>query len=425
MKKGNLLLLIITLIIISMVIVFSLIIIESRKNYSNLPIAININTEIKEVTDRNNYFMVKNCVDKFYKYYATMFDTKEDVDIDKTYILLDKKYIEFKGITQENILTVLPRLGDAVTNISNMYVSKQSDNISVYIVEGTLREELTNGLSNFKIMIQVDLKNKTFSVLPQDYIESKYKEIKLGNKLKVQPLNELEPNRYNYYLLEEITDSTYSIELFKDFQEEVLYNVDLAYEHIDEEYKNVKFATLGKFKEHVEQNRIKYTNMEIMKYQKTENDDYVQYVCIDNNGHYYIFKEKGIMNYSLILDTYTIDLPDFIEKYDKANTIQKVGYNIQRCIDAINYKDYEYVYNKLDLEFKAMNYPILERFSNELENKLFNQNKVKDVDGSHEGDTYIYKLTITDAVDDTKEQKMTIIMQLKRGTDFVMSLSFQ
>lgn len=426
MKKGNLLLLLITLLIITIVVVFSAIIISKRNNIDKPPIAI-INKEVvfREVTDRNNYYIVKNCVNKFYQYYATMFDTKEDADIIKTYSLFNEKYIDYKRITTENILAVLTRKGETVANICDMYVAKQSETMYVYVVKGILREKLTLEKSEFEIMIQLDTNNGTFSVLPQDYIHSKYKTIKLDDSIKLGLQDSLEENRYNLYYAEEVKDSTYAIDLFEHYKEEALYYPELAYEKIDEEYRNQKFGSLERYKKHVETNKTQIINMSIKQYQKTVNNDYTKYICVDDSGRYYIFTQYGLMKYGLILDTYTVNLPEFLEKYNKATTIDKVGYNIKKCLDAINYRDYQYVYNKLDLEFKALNYPTLESFENKVSSKLFNQNEVKAVNGSREGETYIYKMTITDEADEQKEQNMTVIMKLKEGTDFVMSLSFQ
>jgi len=102
-----------------------------------------------------------------------------------------------------------------------------------------------------------------------------------------------------------------------------------------------------------------------------------------------------------------------------------VGYNIQKVLDAINTKDYEYIYNKLDFEFKAVNYVTLESFEKAIKDNLFDRNEVKKVESFNEGLTYAFKLTITDIKDNEKEQDMTVIMQLGEGTNFVMSMSFE
>lgn len=423
MKKGHLLLIIVLLIITIGCIWFYL-----RKPNTETPIVETpVSKPIEKVTDRNNYYMVQNCVNKFYNYYASIYENKnpEEEDVKKTYNLLDKKYITFNSITEENLPTVLPEINESVVNIYNMYVSNQTEEIDVYIVSGTLREKISKKLIDFQIMVQVDLENKTFSVLLQDYIETKYPTLTLEYELSLENLDNIEKNRNNNYVLEEISDTTYAVELFNRYKEEVLYNTELAYENLDAEYKSVKFGTLGNFQEYAKDNINRHRDMELYQYKVSKEEDYTQYVCIDKDGYYYIFRETGLMEYTLILDTYTIDLPEFIEKYNEASSVDKVGYNIQKVLDAINSKDYSYVYDKLDFEFKAINYPILENFEKDIKSKLFDSNEVKKVSSYNEGSTYAFKLTITDTQDNEKEQNMTIIMQLKEGTDFVMSLSFE
>lgn len=422
MKKGHLLLIIILLIIVISCIWFLI----KKPNTESPVVETPINALIEKVNDRNNYYMVENCVNKFYSYYISVFENKnpEEEDVKKLYNLLDEEYIGFYNITEENLPTILPKINDSIANIYNMYASKQSENIYVYIVSGILREKRTNELTDFQIMIKIDLKNKVFSVLLKDYIENQYPDLTLGSNLTIESINNIEKNRNNAYVYEEISDKTHVLSLFERYKEEAIYNIEKAYEDLDETYKISKFETIEKFKEYIENNKDRYNKTKLNSFKKTEENGYIQYVCIDEDGYYYIFRETELIKYTLILDTYTIDLPEFLEKYNSASSMDKIGYNIQKVLDAINCKDYEYVYSKLDFEFKAVNYPTIEKFKQEIQAKMFNQNEVAEVSSYNEGSTYAFKLTIVDVKDNTKKQDMTIIMQLKDGTDFVMSFSF-
>lgn len=428
MKKGNLLLLIITLLTIAIVVTFTIIIVKRNNIVEEEPPEVVISdNKMVSVTNRNEYYAIENCINKFYKYYASIYADKnpQEANIQKTYNLLDQKYINFKNITLDNMATVLKEQKDAVVTIYNIYSNKQNDEISLYLAEGILREEASGNLSNFKIMVQIDTKNGTFSILLNDYIESNFPDAGLSSKIEFETINSITPNKNNQLVAEEISDETYIIDLIERYKEETLYNTKLSYEHINEEYKNARYTSFDKFQEYVKNNKKAISNIEIEKYLVSEEDGYTQYVCLDKKGYYYIIRETEIFKYTIILDAYSIDLPEFIEKYNKANTVEKVGYNIQKCLEAINNKDYEYVYNKLDFEFKAVNYPIIENFEKEIKSKLFERNEVKKVKSYNEGSTYAYKMTITDVNNNEKEQDITVIMQLKEGTDFVMSFSFE
>lgn len=435
MDKKKLLLIMIVLIILIVCIMAIIISLQSDENYEEKKemtdmvegiVKIQVDNQLKKVEVRNNFYIVKNCVKKFYSYRMEPEYSEEELDDAAVlYNLLDKEYINFKNITKENISKILPEIKTSVIDITNMYVSEQKLDLSIYIVKGTLREKVSGKISEFQIMLKIDKKNKSFSVFLEDYMNQKYKDIKLGNNILIDGIANIERNEDNSYDYESISDETYVTDLFNKYKEEVLYNTKLAYEYLDEEYKSLKFETLEKFQEYAKNNIKMNVTMKLEQYNKTVEDRYTQYICIDQNGKYYIFREKAVMDYSLILDTYTIDLPEFIEEYNKVTTMEKVGFNIQKCIDAMNDKDYSYVYNKLDNDFKNNNYKTEASFIKAIQDNLFNKNKVESVSSSHEGNTYIYRLNIEDKEDSNKNKNMTIIMKLKEGTDFVMSFSFE
>lgn len=430
MKKGNLLLIIIILIIMAIVgVSISIIITNRNKRPQVVPPTIeeNENAKLKNVMDREEYYAIENCVNKFYKYYASIYEDKnpKQENLEKTYNLLDEKYILFKNITIDNLATVLPEMKESVVaTIYNMYASKQNEEIWVYLVEGILRKEVSKELSDFQLMVQIDSKTGTFSILLEDYIKEKHAEAGLSTKIQLEYANAIILNPNNQYVLEKIEDEEYALDLVERYKEEALYNPKLAYEHLDDEYKLKRFDRIQNFEKYVQEKEDLISNIKIEKYLISDEEKYTQYVCVDKNGYYYIIRENGIKKYTMILDPYTIDLPEFLEKYNKANTVEKVGYNIQKCLEAITNEDYLYVYDKLDFEFKAVNYPTLESFEKEMKTKLFRRNIVTEVSSLNEGSTYVYKLTIQNAEDSTKEQEITVIMQLKEGTDFVMSFSF-
>jgi len=430
MNKKKLLLIIIILIILIIGILFVLMKVKNTKEYQERKevleeeelIENELDNRLKLMENRNYFYIVKNCVNKLYIYSMGSDETEE---MSVIYDMLDKEYIKYRNITRENISTIIKKIKTSVINITDMYISEQTSNLSIYIIKGNLREKQSGELSEFKIMLKLDTNTKTFSIFLQDYLEDKYKDITLGKDIIISELNNIEKNENNRYDYKNISDEEYVYDLLDKYKEEILYNTKLAYNHLDEEYKNARFETLEKFKEYAKDNIINNVVMKLEKYNKTETDNYTQYICIDQKGKSYIFRETSVMNYSLILDTYTLDLPEVVESYNKLTTMEKVGFNIQKCLDAINDKYYRYVYNKLDEEFKNNNYKTEETFIEMIKNKLFDNNKVTDVSSSHEGDIYVYNITIVDTKNENNKQDMTVIMKLKEGTDFTMSFSFK
>ena len=173
------------------------------------------------------------------------------------------------------------------------------------------------------------------------------------------------------------------------------------------------------FQNYNNENKESITYAGINKYQVVENSDNKEYICIDENGKYYIFVESGIGKYTVVLDTYTIDLPEFLTKYNSSNERIKVGMNIQKVFDAINDKDYEFVYNKLDSSFKQNNFKTLSEFKDYAE-KNFVGKQLKYGECQQQGSIYVFNITITDGTNQTGKN---VIMKLLDGTDFVMSFN--
>ena len=109
----------------------------------------------------------------------------------------------------------------------------------------------------------------------------------------------------------------------------------------------------------------------------------------------------------------------FIEKYNSANEKTKVGLNIQKVFDAINNEDYEYVYNKLDNTFKQTNFKTVQEFANYAVQN-FAGKQLKYGECQQQGSMYIFDITM---ISGTNQINKRVIMQLKDGTDFVMSFN--
>ena len=123
------------------------------------------------------------------------------------------------------------------------------------------------------------------------------------------------------------------------------------------------------------------------------------------------------MKYEVILDTYTIDLPQFIEKYNIANAREKVTLNIDKFMKSINNKDYNYAYSVLADSFKVNNKIDYQKFKNYIEKNLFESNNVRYETFKEENNAYSYELKITDgSKQDDRVIKMYIAMQLEENS---------
>ena len=398
------------------------------------------NSEVRKVKAINNFYSVKSCVESFYSYYKDVFLNEQDiehykVDIDLEqskketsnilFSMLDEEYIKEFNVTEENITKELPPYTDSIIMIDDMYENKQTQSTYTYFVYGRLINKHTSEVSNFSVIVKMDFNNKTFSILPENYMLSKnYINIQEGKNIKIENFDKIEDKVYNVFFDDNVSDEQYIKDLLNNYKNNALYDLEYCYNLLEDEYKNERFGSLESYKKYIDLKSRDIVLMEASKYKVYDNNGLKQYIVIDNKENYYIFIEENVMCYSIILDTYTVDLPEFLKKYNSGNEQTKVGMNIEKFIDSINEQDYKYAYSKLAESFKNNYYKNQEEFETYIKQNMFEKNEVKYENYKKEGNTHIYTLKISDK-EGQNAKTMTIIMKLLEGTDFVMSFNIQ
>lgn len=298
-------------------------------------------------------------------------------------------------------------------NIDDMYQYNLDSNFSLVLVEAKLNNTELN------LLVKLDNANNTYSIFLNDYITKNNYEKHMSVKNITIGKTKIQKNDYNSDISVDGTEKDVVVQYFSDYRMKMLNDTKSAYQKLDSEYAEKKFGQYSNFESYVNNNKNKIEVASIDKYQVVENKNGKEYVCVDENGKYYIFMEEEVGKYSVVLDTYTIDLPEFIEKYNSANEKTKVGLNIQKVFDAINNEDYEYVYNKLDNTFKQTNFKTVQEFANYAVQN-FAGKQLKYGECQQQGSMYIFDITMMSGTNQTNKR---VIMQLKNGTDFVMSFN--
>ena len=157
-------------------------------------------------------------------------------------------------------------------------------------------------------------------------------------------------NKYDTIVKE---DEEIISDYFNQYKNSLIYDKKEAYELLDKDYREKRFKDFENFENYVNKNIKNLYLATLDKYQVKNKNDYIQYICVDTEGRYYIFNQYSIAEFRLMLDAYTLDLPEFLEKYNSTNEQGKVVLNIQKFIDAINSYDYNYAYNCLSTGFKT------------------------------------------------------------------------
>lgn len=385
-----------------------------------------------------DYFIVKNCLQQYvnglnmdnFIYYHRDENGKYIDDTDETekkqniYNLLSKNYIDENSITIKNlnnfIKTATVEKEIVPCKIVKINTEKEDLSIENYFISAVLFEEANiEKFDKIYAIVNLDIVNGTFSIRP-------LKEEKELENFKIQNIASIEEKNNNIYLSEEITDQKIATEYFTNYKYLLLTDVELAFNNLNKDYMEKRFGDLQSFKEYVNNNKEILKGMTIEKYQVINNEDNTEYVCTDQYNNIFIFYEKSTLDYNVILDMYTLDIPQLNEKYDETNEKGKCILNIEKIEQALNSGDYKYIYGKLNEQFKNKNYSTLSAFENYMKSNLNKYNKIEYKEFKNEGETYIYNIELTDLLGKTdKTINMQILMQLKDDRDFVMSFSIK
>ena len=339
--------------------------------------------------------------------------------------ILEKKYVSKNN--WENELLIYSN--------NKFYIKEMKktnfNNVNVYMIAINYGEE-----SDTKIMVFDDIYNNTFSILPSEYLSNE--NINENNLVKVieeLDIEEISKNDYNSVTKFDLTNEQICIKYYYDYLNLLRNDVDKLYSILDNEYREKRFESIETFKDYINNNKEKLEKAILSNYQVKNRDGYTEYMCVDEDGKYYIFNATAAMQYTLILDTYTVDLPEFTEKYNKASEQEKVALNINKVITALNAKDYKYIYSKLADSFKNNYFENEEALKEYLVNNLFENNDVEFEKFAKEGTLYTYRIKVTKIISEEEEERyygknapmkyINVVMQLNEGTDFVMSFSIE
>lgn len=443
MEKSKRILIVLIILLIMIAVIATMLINTNKKNensHNNTQTSIDVEPDeaFVKVNNYKTYFTVKEIIENYILYMkqingdeyvdASTFNmtvsqiaqTMQEDGLEALKGILDESYL--KDETDNSLIKIQNEYKQDGTyskqviynlNIDNMYKYNIDNNISLVLVEAKLNN------IEFDLLVKLDNVNNTYSIFLNDFItKNDYGKHMSARNITISK-TKIQKNNYNSDISVEGTERDVVIQYFSDYRMKMLNDTEAAYQKLDSEYAEKKFGQYSNFKNYVDNNKNSIEVASIDKYQVVENKTGKEYVCVDENGKYYIFIEKEVGKYSVVLDTYTINLPEFLEKYNSSNDQTKVGLNIQKIFDAINNEDYEFVYNKLDETFKQNNFKTLQEFANYAVQN-FAGKQLKYGKCQQQGSMYIFDITIASGTNQTNKR---IIMKLNDEADFVMSFN--
>ena len=334
------------------------------------------------------------------------------------YNITETNYIKRNNISTDNVITIYE-------NIEKYYIQEmcafETSTMSEYYTYGFILKENNDKPENYYFKVCKDSSNSTFSVSPLKIDE--YNKAKGGkiNKTENESIKSNLNNKYNYNLY---SGKDVAEKYINDFIFKMKYIPDVAFGTLDEEYRNKKFSNIDEFKSYIKNNSERFDDFIIRSYGREATENITNYEVEDINNYYYKIKASSGMDYTIILDDYTVESNEYIQKYNSSSDSTKIATCINKFFKLIDSKEYKSAYAYLDDTFKQKNFDTVGKFETYAKQNFFNNNTVTISSAEKVGDIYSCKVQIKSGVSVAAMSKdITVIIKLKENTDFVMSFS--
>ena len=384
----------------------------------------NYSGKLTKVVDMEIYFWIK---DRTSLYYSSnyLYNPLE---------MMDEEVINELNMTSDNY----KKFNDFASpsfRIDEIYEQILSNNKTLYVVKlkyGTNEQDVKNSI----IWIKKDSKNDTFSIYPYEYLRIKnYLDFKEGDVISVDSKTSIKENSESKYLKaiekdnnDDESDNDKDTEkcmkgLFERYKFDLLIDNEHLYEILSDEYKKTKFPEISEFKQYIKEHISDLNSDTLSEYKIVNYNEYVEYRAICKSQRNIVFNAKNMMDYTISLDNYTI-----VQNKDMYNAFlpaAEAKYCVDRVVQALNYKDYDFVYSKLNPVQKNNYYKNVNEFKNYLSKALYEQNSYE-IDDNYliiSDNVYQFTVTIRDATGgEFTYSKFTMAVTLKDDADFIISI---
>lgn len=385
---------------------------DRAENFENT-ITMQIDPKVKIVSDKNEFFAINACITKY-----LMNSMLEENEI--LYSLLDETYIKELGVTKENILEKINTIENPVFYSNKMYVKQEDYDLYTYFVNGRLINKETLEVQDYSVIVRLDKRNDLFSVIPNEYIQLKKITTQDKEKIVFSNSSPIENKQYNLFEFENIEDQTVLVEYINEIKDNMIYDIESSYKKLDTNYRESNFSTIDEYKRYLNENITRFYTMKLTKYKITQYDEYKQYVCIDENDRFCIINEYSIGDYQVMLDEYSVNIPETVQAYKSKSDKEKAVFNVQKFIRSINDSNYKLAYSFLSDAFKQNYFKTQEKFEIYAKQNLKDKN-MTNYTIANEGNLYIITITIQEENYPLQTEKFAV--SLKEDMKFEMSFN--
>ena len=414
--------------------------VDDYGNYDESNIEPIINVGVEVVTNHSKFFAIADAIQKYYDFCSM---NAEELNVDENpydvamaevmginnlnskgkaiYSLLDVQYLKEKGITEENILNKVNSNSQSVQfyPLKMKYLDGTVNQRFAVVGRIRLSEDKTQSkIVSFIVTVGKDI--STFMIKP---LSAEYSDIE--NIVLDDYDEKIEKNNYNVLSYTTYKADKIAQKYFDYYKEIVHYDKKEIYSLMTEDYRNKRFGNEEIFEKYINNIEKNDETISAQEYLENDYDDYKEYICKDQYGNLYIFKEYAPMDITIELDTYTLDNETFDKKYKGSDTQYKVMMNIDKVRQMMNARDYRTMFNYLDETFRTTYFENnIEKFENYMRYYFPSHYTFEFGDYSEDAGISIQEVTMKDMSENSNgDIGERFYMQLNDGTDFVMSFN--
>lgn len=401
---------------------------QARFDALNIPQAdpsyLYTDTSIAKVDTMSTILALQDSMNTYYKYL-------NEENSSALAGIINKEYISENGLNENNLVSTLKNnQQNKAFYVTDAYYKEISfDHEYKYWVFGKSYTTDYKNVETEQFIVNLDFFNFTFKITPvgkkteeefNSYMNNVIHSDNGDTVVAENNVTSIEKNNYNGFTLSKGNDVLKNtIEIYAKyyyFLERT--NPRLAYELLEDNYKNKKF---GSYENFVKSN-IVWANVDIEYIKQTTENGKNLFLGIDKRGTYYIFYETAPMDYKVILDSYTIPLEETANKYSESTDEEKVMMCLECIKEMINIRDVQSYLSRMNESFKQNNNINEETLKSYLSSKFYSTNKFEYESYKISGSSYIVTVRVTDANDNNNSFTINYVVKLNNDlTDFEFS----
>lgn len=346
--------------------------------------------------------------------------TSEKEISELTLELLSEDYITQNKIDTNNISKYTYNINEDVFYIPISVNKFYGDStVNSFVVEGLIENQNYENITESKLILNLDTANKTYSI----EVLNKQDDI---NKITPKKIDSIQEKTINTYNIDIINDEDIIKEIVKLYKRTILGYPELFYKnYLQNEYKNTKFQNINDFKSYIEKNKLAIQQFDVNKYKIINDNNSKSYSLLDKYENNLIIEYNSIINYKVLLDSYTLDLDNVKENYDKGDDSVKVGIQVGKFKQMLNSKDYDSIYSHLNEKFKNDNFKSVSDLKNYLNNNVYAINSIEIQETSQKDDYYVCNGIIKNQQNQNEQKSIVIAIKLIGSNKFELSFSIK